>query len=144
MMETSMKVMAASGTAIVSFLWGEWSLLLNVLLALVVIDYLTGLAAAYKEGELNSRTGLFGIAKKAFIFVIIAVGNLIDVVLLETGARDEPVIFTAVVVFYVVNEAISITENAGRMNMPLPDKLLSAIKVLKSKSDEQNDKDRSA
>ncbi|SDI19534.1 toxin secretion/phage lysis holin [Alteribacillus persepolensis] len=144
MMENGVKVMAAGGTAVVSFLWGEWSMLLNVLLALVIIDYVTGLSAAWKSGELNSSAGLFGIAKKVFIFVIIAVANLIDVALMETGARDEPIVFTAAIVFYIVNEAISITENAGRMSMPLPDKLLQAIKVLKSRSDDKNDKDRSA
>ena len=133
LMENSMKIMAAGGSAVVSFLWGEWSVLLGVLLAFVIIDYITGIGASWKQGEVNSRTGLFGIAKKVFIFVIVAVANLIDVVMMETGIRDEPFIMMAVIVFYIVNELISITENAGRMDIPLPEKLLSAIKVLKHK-----------
>lgn len=138
MLENVMKFGAASSVAVVSFLWGEWSMLLNVLLAFVVIDYVSGLAAAWKEGELNSRVGLFGIAKKVFIFVIIAVANLIDVVLIETGTRGEPVVFTAVIVFYIVNESLSILENMGRMDVPLPSQLEQAIRILKGK-DEKND-----
>ena len=38
-----------------------------------------------------------------------------------------------VVIAYIVNEAISITENAGLMGVPVPDKLMAAIDVLQGK-----------
>lgn len=134
-METLLKSIPALFATLIAFLWGEWSILLGVLVTLVILDYITGLICAWKDGEISSKVGLIGIAKKAFIFVIVAVGNLVDVVLIETGISDTPLVFIAVVVFYIANELISITENAGKMNVPFPQQLLNAIKILKGKEE---------
>lgn len=37
--------------------------------------------------------------------------------------------------FYLSNELLSIIENAGRVNLPIPDVIKIAIKILKGKSD---------
>ncbi|MED4162486.1 holin family protein [Halalkalibacterium halodurans] len=130
-METMLKWAAAALAAAVSFLYGEWTMLLSILLTLVVIDYVSGLIAAGMEGGIKSRTGLTGIARKIFIFVMVAVAHLTDQVLLEVGFETEALIFTAAIVFYLVNELISITENAGRIGLPVPKQLKQAIAILK-------------
>ncbi|MED4124040.1 holin family protein [Halalkalibacterium halodurans] len=130
-METMLKWAAAALAAAVSFLYGEWTMLLSILLTLVVIDYISGLIAAGMEGGIKSRTGLTGIARKIFIFVMVAVAHLTDQVLLEVGFETEALIFTAAIVFYLVNELISITENAGRIGLPVPKQLKQAIAILK-------------
>ncbi|WP_062049220.1 holin family protein [Bacillus sp. JCM 19034] len=130
-MESLFKWAAAFLAAVISFLYGEWTILLSILLTLVVIDYVTGLVAASVSGEIKSRVGLTGIARKIFIFVMVAVAHLVDKVLLEVGFQTEALIFTAAIVFYLVNELISITENVGRIGIPIPKQLKQAIEILK-------------
>lgn len=105
--------------------------MLNILLAFVVIDYLTGIGAAYKEGTLNSTTGYWGIAKKVSIFAIVAVAHLID-----TALGDSHLFRDAAVFFYLANELLSLIENAGRIGAPIPPMLTKAVEVLKGKSGE--------
>ena len=53
-METAFKSVIAVGGGLASFLFGGWSALLSILLAFVVIDYVTGFIAAGAEGKLSS------------------------------------------------------------------------------------------
>ena len=145
-LDNFLKYGAAVVTAIVSFLWGEWSMLLTVLVVLVVMDYVSGLYAAWVEGHknpkdstkgLSSRVGMKGIVKKVFIFLVIAAANLVDYTLIETGLRDAPIVFQAAIIFYIVNELISFAENVGRIGLPVPTQLKQAIQVLKNKGEEK-------
>jgi toxin secretion/phage lysis holin len=119
----------------VQFLYGDWSVLLSILLTLSGIDYGTGMIAGYIEGELKSRIGMIGIARKVFIFVMVAVAHLIDLLLIESGLETKALIMTMVIVFYAVNEILSITENAGRIGLPVPEQIKNAIVVLKGKDE---------
>lgn len=124
------KSLAAFGGSIITYLWGGWSALLGILLAFVVIDYITGVAAAAKNGELSSSVGMWGIAKKVLIFLIVAIAYLIDEAL-----GTNTIIKDAAIYFYLANEVISILENAGRLGAPLPPILTKAIEMLKGKSE---------
>ncbi|MCK0471387.1 holin family protein [Halalkalibacter sp. APA_J-10(15)] len=130
-MESLFKWAVAFIATAISFLYGEWTMLLQILLALVIIDYVSGILAAGMSGQVSSRVGLMGIARKIFIFVMVAVSHQVDKILLEVGLETESLIMTASIVFYLVNELISITENAGRMDLPVPKKLKQAIEILK-------------
>lgn len=114
--------------SIATYMVGGWSALLDVLLFMVVVDYLSGLAAAYKEGNLSSKIGFIGISKKVYIFLLVAVGHKIDVAL---GNGDY--FMQAIIWFYLANELLSITENGGRMGAPIPAVIQQAITVLKGK-----------
>lgn len=131
-MENIFKFIVAAGGGLASFLFGGWSAMLNILLAFVVIDYATGLIAAGITGKLNSNTGFKGIAKKVAIFFIVAVAHMVDVSL----GGDMHMFRDAAIFFYLANELLSITENAGKIGIPIPDKLLNAVEVLKGKDDE--------
>ena len=65
--ESVFKTAIALGGGAASYLFGGWSSLLGILLAFVVIDYVTGVVAAGMEGKLSSAVGLRGIAK---IFIL--------------------------------------------------------------------------
>lgn len=104
--------------------------MLTVLLAFVVTDYITGVAAAAKKGELSSNVGLWGIAKKVLILIIVALGHLVD-----TALGTASIVMDAVIYFYLSNEIISILENAGEIGVPLPPVLEKAIALLKGKSE---------
>lgn len=129
-MDNFFKGFAAAVAAVVTYLFGGWSALLNILLIFVAVDYITGVAAAGKRGELSSSVGMWGIAKKVSIFLIVAIGYLIDgAVGTDTLIRD------AAIYFYMANELISLLENLGEIGVPLPPVISQAVAILKAKSD---------
>lgn len=104
--------------------------LITILSTLMIIDIITGLGKAVKNKNLWSRKSLLGFARKIFVFLIITVANLLD---LFMGLKGALVLST--VTFYILNEVLSITENAGQLGVPLPEKLLDVIAVVNKKSD---------
>ncbi len=102
---------------------------LQALVAVVTLDYISGLIAASVEKKLNSRVGLAGIARKVMIFSVVAVAHLADQVF---GGGD--LFRDGVVAFYLTNECLSILENAGRIGIPLPDGIREAVEALKDKT----------
>ena len=133
MFENIYKIGATMIGAIVGYLWGGWSTLLGVLLAFVIIDYVTGLLAAGSKGKLSSAIGFEGIARKVVIFLLVAVAHLIDVAL---GGNND-IFRDATIFFYIANELISIIENAGRAGLPVPEKLTNAVEVLRGNKNEK-------
>lgn len=129
------KWLLAVGSWLVSYLFGGWSAVLGVLLFFVILDYLTGVAAGGATGKLKSKIGLVGIARKVFIFAMVAVGHLVDGILGDGHIFRDTVAF-----FYIANELLSITENGGKLGAPIPNVIKQAIEVLKGKSDNNNDK----
>lgn len=134
-MDTFIKTTVAIGGAAASFLWGGWSSLLNILLAFVVIDYISGLSAAGKEGKLNSEVGMWGIAKKVAIFAVVAIAHLVD-----TAMGDAHLFRDAAIFFYLANELLSVTENLGRIGVPIPSVIQKAVEVLRGKGGQNESK----
>ena len=108
--------------------------LLYALIAFVVVDYITGLMAAGLEKKLSSGVGFRGIFKKVVIFCLVAVGNIIDTHVIGNGS----VLRTAVIFFYLSNEGISILENAGRIGLPIPEKLKNVLEQLKEEKENES------
>lgn len=133
-METLIKTIVAVLGAIVTFLLGGWSPLLQVLVIFIAIDYVLGVMVAFAYGELSSAVGFKGIAKKVVILTLVAVAYAIDTIMGDnTFTRD------AVIFFYIANELISILETAGKTNLPIPKVLRKAVETLHSKGDGSND-----
>jgi toxin secretion/phage lysis holin len=128
--ENIFKTLVAIGGAAASYLFGGWSSLLSILLTFVVFDYITGVVAAGKEGKLSSEVGLWGIPKKIAIFAIVAVAHLVD-----TALGDAHLFRDAAIFFYLANELLSITENLGRIGVPIPGAIQRAVEVLRGKSE---------
>ena len=128
-MDSVVKTGIAVAGSIASYLFGGWSSLLSILLTFVVIDYITGVSAAAKEGKLNSEVGAWGIVKKVSIFAIVAIAHLIDRALGDSHLFRDAAIF-----FYLANELISVLENIGRLGAPIPPGLKQAIEILRGKS----------
>jgi len=127
--ESIFKSIVAIGGGTASYLFGGWSSLLEILLAFVIIDYITGFVAAGIEGKLASEVGLKGIAKKVFIFVMVAVAHLAD------QAAGTQIIRDAAIFFYLANELLSIIENSGRIGLPVPPIISHAVEILKGKGE---------
>ena len=94
---------------------------LMVLLAFMVIDQLSGLAAGWKEHKLSSDTGFTGLLRKGIILAFVGMAHLIDTYILkDTMLGNTEAIRNGVCMFYIANEGISIFENAERLNIPVP------------------------
>ena len=102
---------------------------LYALIAFVAIDYITGVMCAISDKSLSSEVGFRGICRKVLIFILVGVGNLLDVYILgEAG-----VLRTAVIFFYLSNEGVSLLENTSRLGLPIPEKLKEILQQLHDK-----------
>ncbi len=114
-------------------LFGEFDMLLITLTLFVVMDYLTGIMKAIISKNISSSVGFKGIFKKILIFFMVGVAVRIDMLL----GIDE--LRYLVLVFYIINEGISIIENAGTIGLPIPDKIKSVLNELKNKEEKKED-----
>ena len=101
------------------------------LIALVALDYVTGVICAAANKRLSSEIGFKGLIKKAVIFALVAVAGVADKVIPATNQA----IRAAVILFYIANEAISILENAAELGLPVPEKLKAVL--IKTKGEDK-------
>lgn len=126
---------------------------LMILASMMVVDYISGMMASKVEAiehpddpnyGWSSKKGAKGIAKKVGYLCIIAVAMVVDYLTLKVAsalgiAVSAKAIFGLMVaVWYILNELLSIIENAGRMGANVPDWLRRYIAVLKRKIDDHD------
>ena len=102
---------------------------LYALLVFVVVDYLTGLMAAYIQKKISSEVGFRGICRKVAIFCLVGIAHILDAQVIKTGS----VLRTAIVFFYLSNEGISILENITIIGLPVPQKLKDVLEQIREK-----------
>lgn len=123
---------AGSIGMIVVYAYGGWSGFFALLLLTIAVDYVSGVMAAIKEKSgLNSMVGFWGLAKKALMLLIVMLAHRIDV---EFGMN---MVMNGAICFYLANELISITENCGRLGLPIPGVIRRMIEILKDKNENQ-------
>ncbi len=105
--------------------------LLYALIAFVAIDYITGVMCAISDKTLSSEVGFRGICRKVLIFLLVGIGNIIDVQVLGSPG----VLRTAVIFFYLSNEGVSLLENAAHLGLPVPDAIKTVLEQLHDRSD---------
>lgn len=121
--------------------FGGWDASITTLLIFMLIDYISGLVVAgvfhqspkTESGALESRTGWKGLIRKGFTLLIVIVANRLDIITGTNYIRD------AVCIAFIVNEVISIVENAGLMGIPIPAVIMKAIDVLNTKVEGKKD-----
>ena len=128
---TTIKMAFATVGAFIGGLVGGMDGLLYALIAMMALDYAMGVIIAITHKRLSSDIGFKGITKKIMMLVLVAVGHIIDARVIGTGA----VLRTAVITFYMANEAISLTENAANIGLPLPQKLIDILAQLRNGED---------
>ena len=116
------------------YLLGGMDGFLYALIAFVVIDYITGVMCAIVDKKLSSEVGFKGICKKVLVFILVGVGNIIDVQVLGQAG----VLRTAVIFFYLSNEGVSLLENAGHLGLPIPAKLKAVLEQLHDRSEKED------
>jgi toxin secretion/phage lysis holin len=108
-------------------LFGGWDNMMQTLVIVCIIDYITGVFAAIYEGRLSSKIGYKGIIKKICMFTIVALAVSLD------KATSNELIHTAAIAFYISNEGISILENVGKTGVCIPEKIKNILKELRGK-----------
>lgn len=131
MNRTVSKFVVGGCAGFVSYFFGGWDILLQVLVTLIVLDYISGVLAGYTAKELSSRVGYLGIIKKVSILIVVVVAVMLDRLL------GSDVIRLAVCSFFIGNEGISLLENAADCGVPIPKKLLIALKQVRGEDEEQ-------
>ena len=120
----------------VGYMFGGWDIALQALIVFMVVDYITGIAAAFykkdKKGEtagLSSTRMLKGLVKKGIMLLIVLVGVQADYLLGTNFVRY------AVIFAFLANELVSILENAcaiGVADVPI---LQKVVDILNKKGD---------
>jgi len=129
--------LAAAGAWLADAL-GGWDALLQVLVAMMAADYVTGLIVAglfhrspkSDGGALDSHAGFKGLAKKCAVLLLVFLAVMLD------RAAGAHYVRSAVVIFFIGNEGLSVLENIGLMGVPYPAFLRNMLEALRKKGDE--------
>ena len=113
----------------IGYFMGGMDGMLIALIVFMVLDYITGLMCAVMDKKLSSAVGFRGICKKVLILMLVGVANIMDVHVIRTGSA----LRGAVICFYLSNEGVSVLENAGRLGLPIPEKLKVILAQLHDK-----------
>jgi len=114
-----------------TYIFGGWDTCLKVLVIFIALDYFTGVIGAFMEKKVSSDIGRRGIVKKVTILIMLIVAVLLDRLL----NNNTWVFRTLVCYFYIGNEGISILENAVKIGIPIPKKLVDVLEQLKKKEE---------
>ena len=136
---TIITVIGAIGSFIAN-LFGGWTSDLVTLIIMMGIDFTMGLliAAVWKKsgksenGALSSWSAWKGLCRKGVSLLFVLIAYRLDLALGVDYIR------TAVIIGFIVNELISIVENAGIMGIPIPGVIARAIDLLRNKSEGDN------
>lgn len=119
---------------LISSLFGGWDAALTTLALFMIIDYISGffIAVVLKKspktetGAASSKASSEGLFKKGMIMAIVIVAAQLDKLSGVSFIKD------ATVIAFIVNETISIIENAGLMGVKVPGVITKAIDALNS------------
>lgn len=131
--------------SIIASWFGGFDIGMIVLFFFMGFDYISGmiLAAVFKKsgksesGALSSKAGWIGLMRKGMTLMVVIMAHCFDLLIGQgTFVRD------GAVIAFVVNEAVSILENLGKMGVWIPPVIQKAIEILKDKSEpDQGEKD---
>lgn len=131
-MENEVSVQLRDLSELQSFFYGGDIKFLYFLIILMLIDIITGLAKAIKNGNLWSKKSMYGVGRKMMIFCIIILANVIDQIMsLQNG------LLMITVIYYIAHEGLSIIENCAEMDVLVPDEIKDKLKVMQDKKKEE-------
>ena len=118
----------------VTRIFGAWDTALWALLAIMALDYVTGVIKAAYNKNVSSEIGYKGILKKIMVLVIVALANVVQKITGGAAAVRE-----IVIMFYIANEGISVLENAAAVLPNMPQKLKDILLQIRGDaSDDRN------
>lgn len=128
---TTIKVIISVIGGVLGHFLGGFDMLLMTLITFTIMDYLTGVMKAVANHEVSSEVGFRGIFKKILVFFVVGIAVSLDNVFGATDLRY------LAIVFYIVNEGISIIENAVELGLPIPEQIKTVLNNLNKKDTEE-------
>ena len=121
--------------------FGGWNQAMTTLCIFMLTDYVTGLivAGVFKnstktnDGGLESKAGFKGLMRKFAVLLLVLIACRLDMMFDTSFVKD------CVIIAFITNETISITENIGLMGVPIPKVIEKAITLLNEKGEEKNE-----
>lgn len=118
--------------------FGACDKFLQTLILFMIIDWFTGgflLPVVFRKspksetGALESGAGWKGLCRKVMTLLYVLIAARLDVLMETQYLRN------TVCIGFIANEGLSIIENAGLMGVPFPEKIKTAIDILKKDSE---------
>lgn len=132
----------ATAAGAVAGIFGGWDTLLKVMLAFIVIDGVTGLmtgalgrSGKTESGHLSSSACWAGLIKKAGELMAVIIGVLLDMLAVQELGFQGAVFRTAIMIYIIATEGLSIVENLGKIGVPFPAFVNKALEQLRDKAD---------
>lgn len=141
-METMMKAAAAAAGVVISFFTGLPAIMW-VLVAMMSIDYATGLitgamgvSSKTEGGRLSSRAAFEGLLRKVMVILVVLLAVLLDQAVQHSAGVDFSAVTGATCLWFIASEGVSILENAAEMGVPIPGVLTRALEVMRGMGEE--------
>ena len=110
------------------YFFGGVDNLLTALIAMMGIDFVTGIFKAAVIKDIRSQKIFVGGVRKTGMLLIVAAANLVDKIL-ELGGTLRNISIS----YFIANEGISVLENWALMGLPIPKKLSVMLGQMKDK-----------
>lgn len=134
-----LELLAAAGGAIASF-FVSMPPLVWILIAVMTIDYVTGLIVAAlgkslktENGYIASHIAFIGLLKKALILLVVLLASLLDMAVSHGAGIQFEAVMGATCLWFIASEGLSILENVACMGIPVPKILLRILEIMKDK-----------
>ena len=133
------EIIAAIGGAIASF-FVNMPPLVWILIAVMTIDYITGLICGAmgksektETGYLASHAAFLGLLKKALILLVVLLASLLDMAVSKGAGITFDAVMGATCLWFIASEGMSILENVATMGVPVPKILLKLLEIMREK-----------
>ena len=145
-MKKVLELLAAAGGAVASF-FVNIPPLVWILIAVMTIDYITGLIVAAmgkssktENGYIASHAAWEGLMKKSLILLVVLLAALLDQAVSKGAGIQFEAVMGATCLWFIASEGLSILENVATMGVPVPKILLKLLEVMRAKGDVQDNK----
>lgn len=141
-----LEILSAIGGAIASF-FITMPPLVWILIAVMTIDYVTGLICAAmgksqktESGYLASHAAFVGLLKKALILSVVLLAALLDQAVSQGAGIEFAAVMGATCLWFIASEGLSVLENVASMGVPVPGILLKLLDLMRSKGEPAEEK----
>lgn len=145
-MKKVVEILASIGGAIASF-FVNMPPLVWILIAVMTIDYITGLICAAmgksqktENGYIASNQAFVGLLKKALILLVVLLASLLDMAVSHGAGIAFTAVMGATCLWFIASEGFSILENVALMGVPVPKILLRLLEIMKEKGEAPEEK----
>ena len=134
------KTLIASCTGVLLYLYNSVTEIIVILVLLMLADYITGLAVAFKQGCFHPSEGVWGAIKKSMYSIVIMCGFLADFIVnylsksISLPFQSAGLIGLAVTLYLIANEGLSIFRNLIVVGVPVPPILMKVFGYLKDEA----------